>query len=154
VKFKVQQGDFRTDMQVTTPNSTASPTGTHLRAAYDKNTGVTVYEIYDGSLLVTNKAGETKIISSSYGKPIERIEVAKDGAMTEQIAIPKDEWQARRTESVPQAQSKESRGNGVLWILFTLTLGGGVFALYKTGKLKLIIQKVLALVRRDKSKSL
>lgn len=154
VRFKVNQGDFRTDMRVDTPNSTASPTGTDFRVSYDKETGRTIWEIYDHSITVTsNSTGETKTISSSYGSPIRRIEVSKDGVMTEQIAIPKDEWQARQGVDT-QNQPQESKGNGLFWVFLLILLGGGVFILHKTGKLQPIFEKVLALVRRDNSRPL
>lgn len=117
VRFKATQGDFRTDWQVSTPNTTASPTGTDFFASYDKNTGLTIYEMYDGSLAVTSiLTGETKTISSSYGAPIKRIEVTKGGAMTEQIAIPKDEWQKNNTTK---------RSSAFFWIAI-LAVGGGI----------------------------
>lgn len=150
VRFKVNQSDFRTDMNVSTPNSTASPTGTDFGVSYDKKTGRTVWEIYDHSIAVTsNNTGETKTISSSYGAPIKRIEVSKDGVMTEQVAIPKDEWRARKAETASQTQPQENSGSGLFWIFIFLVFGGGVFILQKTGKLQPIFQKVLKLVRRN-----
>lgn len=148
VRFRTTQGDFRTDMRVDTPNSTASPTGTDFRVSYDKETGRTIWEIYDYSITVTsNSTGETKTISSSYGSPIRRIEVSKDGVMTEQIAIPKDEWQARQGVDT-QNQPQESKGNGLFWVFLLILLGGGMFILHKKGKLQPIFQKVSGLVRK------
>lgn len=149
VRFKVLEGDFETDMQVSPPNSTASPAGTDFAVSHDKNTGLTIYEIYDGSLLITSTLTEKqKTIFSSYGEPIRRIEIAKGGAMTEQIAISKDEWQARQTKQ------QEKSNNGARWLTLVLVLAGGVFILHKTGKLQPILQKVSALVQKNNSKSL
>ncbi|MCR4280745.1 MAG: FecR family protein [Candidatus Kaiserbacteria bacterium] len=155
VRFKVNQGDFHTDWQVSTPNSTASPTGTDFAVSYDKETGRAIWEIYDNSIEVRSDiTGETKTISSSYGQPIKRIEVAKDGAMTEQIAIPKDEWQAREAEAASQSQPEDNHSNGLPLVFLLIVLGGGVFMLHKTGKLQPMLQKVSALARRDDSKPL
>ncbi|MDO8474056.1 MAG: hypothetical protein Q7S62_00675 [bacterium] len=146
------EGTFETDMMVSPPNSTASPAGTDFAVSYDKKSGLAIYEIYDGLLLITSTlTGERKTISSYYGAPIKRIEVSKDGQMTEQVAIPKDEWRARKAEVVSQAKPQENRGGGLFWISLVLVFGGGAFILHKKGKLQPIIQKVLALIRRNKS---
>lgn len=152
VRFKVNQGDFRTDMEVSTPNSTASPTGTDFAVSYNKETGIAIWEIYDHSIEVrSNITGEIKTISSSYGQPIKRIEVAMNGAMTEQIAIPKDEWQARKAQTASQSQPEDNHSNGLPLVFLLIVLGGGVFMLHKTGKLQPMFQKVSALVRKDNS---
>ncbi|MDO8561453.1 MAG: FecR domain-containing protein [bacterium] len=151
VRFKVNQGDFRTDMQVSTPVDTGAVTGTDFAVSYNKESSIAIWEIYDHSIEVTSHiTGETKTISSSYGQPIKRIEVAKNGAMTEQIAIPKDEWQARQaSQTEPQSQPEENRSNGLPWVFIFLALGGIGFMLHKTGKLQPMLQRVSALVRRD-----
>jgi len=133
VRFKILEGDFETDMQVGTPNATASPAGTDFSVLYDKNTSLTISEIYDGSLLITSATtGQQKIISSSYGQPIKRIEIAKDGVMTKQIAIPRDEWQARPAveQRLASAGSKKS-GVWVWAIIFIFVLGGLGYAAYR-----------------------
>src|SRR3989344_5659509 len=48
LRFKVFEPGIKTDMKVQTPNYTASPAGTDFGVFYDKNAGITLYEIYDG----------------------------------------------------------------------------------------------------------
>ncbi|OGZ06816.1 MAG: hypothetical protein A3C13_00715 [Candidatus Lloydbacteria bacterium RIFCSPHIGHO2_02_FULL_50_11] len=95
LRFKVEEGDYKTDLRPATPNSTASPAGTDFGVSYDKGTDTTIWEIYDGGLEITStKTGEVKTIFSSYGSPIKRIKVANDGLMVETTAIPRSEWGA------------------------------------------------------------
>lgn len=150
VRFKTQEGDFETDMKVMTQNTTASSTGADFSVSYDKNTGLTMYEVYNGNLLaISSLTGKQKIISSRYNQPIKRLEVAKNGQMTEQVAIPKDEWQVQQTE---QPQTSENRNSKSVLVLL-LVIGVVVFVLYKKGKLQPISKKVLALIRGNNSKS-
>lgn len=88
IRFKVLEGKFQTDMEVSTPNSTASIYGTDFGVAYDKESGVSIWEIYDGEVEVQNTTtGEKKTISSSYGSPIKRLEVTKNGSMIEKVVF-------------------------------------------------------------------
>ncbi|MBI2018799.1 FecR domain-containing protein [Candidatus Daviesbacteria bacterium] len=92
LRFKVEEVPIKTDMKVSTPNTTASIYGTDFGVAYHKDTGVSIWEIYDGSIEVqSNDTGEKKIIASSYGSPIKRLEIGKDGSIVEKIAIPKNQ---------------------------------------------------------------
>lgn len=92
LRFKVQEGTMKTDMKVSTPNTTASIVGTDFGVSYDKDTGVSIWEIYDGSIEVEdNNTGEKKTLASSYGSPIKRLAITKDGSMAEKIAIPKSQ---------------------------------------------------------------
>ncbi|MBI3290940.1 hypothetical protein HYZ76_01505, partial [Candidatus Falkowbacteria bacterium] len=84
------------------------------------------------------------------GQPIKRLEVAQGGVMTEQIAIPKDEWRERQASQTEQQE--QSQSSSLVLILIIALLGGGVFILHKTGKLQPMLQNILALIRRDKSK--
>lgn len=127
LRFKVEPSglpeDLESFLKVTTPNTTASIAGTDFGASYDKNTGQSFWEIYDGSIEVTsNLTGEKRAISSSYGSPIRRIEVARDGAMIEKIAVPKSEWSGVQTTK-----------DGIwIWVLATALMGGiGYFAYRK-----------------------
>ncbi|OGZ08154.1 MAG: hypothetical protein A3C13_00150 [Candidatus Lloydbacteria bacterium RIFCSPHIGHO2_02_FULL_50_11] len=130
-------------MQVSPPNSTASPAGTDFAVSYDKNTGIAIYEIYDGSLNITsNFTSEQKMISSSYGQPIERIEVDKNGTMTAQVAIPQDEWQALQAEVGAQTMQEKKQSSGLLGVFILVILLGGVFILHKNRKFQLILQKL------------
>lgn len=116
--------------------------GTDFAIAFDPIIQLTVVELYDGEIDVTSPDGETtKTLKTSYGNPIKRVEVAKDGAMTEQIAIPKDEWRARQMEQ-PQAQTSSN----FLWILFVFLLAGAVYFAYR--KKEKIISMFLCRKRR------
>ncbi|MDP3769818.1 MAG: FecR family protein, partial [bacterium] len=89
LRFKVIESKLKTDMKVSTPNYTASPAGTDFGASHNKETGITIWEIYDGSIEIESLiTGEKKVISSTYGSPIKRIEATNNGVMVEKIAIP------------------------------------------------------------------
>lgn len=133
LRFKVLEGDWKTDMRVSTPNSTASPEGTDFGVSYDKKTGATIWEIYDGTLLITDKInGRVEILSSSYGKPIKRLEIFKDGTMINQTAIPKSEWLTFQA----QGQSSARSSNKGWFIALALIAVAGYFG-YKKRELLL-----------------
>jgi len=89
-------GTFDTDTEVKAGNTTGAPRGTHFGVAYNPDTDAAVYEIYDGTINVTSgKTGKTVALSSSYDKPIKRVEIPKSGEFVYKTAIPGDEWQER-----------------------------------------------------------
>lgn len=92
LRFKVLEPTMKTDMRVSTPNTTASIVGTDFGVAYFKESGLSVWEIYDGTIDVENThTGEKKTLASSYGSPIRRLEALNDSPMVEEIAIPKNQ---------------------------------------------------------------
>lgn len=140
LRFKVLEPDLKTDMRVQTPNTTASPAGTDFGVSYNKETDTSVWEIYDKSITVTNTAGETATISSSYGSPIRRVKIGSDGAITEKVAIPKDEW----TNFAPQNQNTRNTSAAWIWVavfLFLLASGLGCLAYFKRDVIAKIFKK-------------
>jgi len=88
----VNSGNFTGDVQVRAGNSAGGTKGTHFGAGYDPETDKAVYEIYDGSIYVTDEStGRTITMTASYGDPIKRIEISSDGKFVPKIAIPTGE---------------------------------------------------------------
>ncbi len=99
LRFKVLETPMKTDMKVSTPNTTASIVGTDFGASYDKDSGVSIWEIYDGSIEVEiTGTGEKRTIATTYGSDIKRLVVDKDGSIVEKTVVPKS--QASRSLSV------------------------------------------------------
>lgn len=123
LRFKVEEGTMKTDMKVSTPNASASIVGTDFGVKYDKGSGVSIFEIYDGTIEIQDNAvHEKKILSSSYGSPIKRLEISKDGGIVEKIAVPKNQ----KGEKIP------------IWIYFVgvtvLIIGGLAFLKWRKRK--------------------
>ena len=96
VDVDIAKGEFTSDMKIATPVNTGTVTGTHFAVAHDERTGISIFEIYDGTIKITNdKTNKTIALSSSYDKPIKRVEIGKDGEFLYKTAIPKDEWRER-----------------------------------------------------------
>ena len=75
-------------------------------------------------------------MSSSYGSPIKRIEVASDGAMVEKIAIPQSEWPAF------VAAHQKSRSGVWLYVFGIAILGAAAYLAYhKKDEIMKIIKK-------------
>lgn len=93
MNMDVNAGNFSADTQIRAGNNTGAVRGTDFSVAYDPETGMSVWEIYDGTIEVTNEeTGETVTMSSAYGEPIKRLEAGDDGTFTRKVAVPKDEW--------------------------------------------------------------
>lgn len=123
LRFKVQQSTIKTDMKVSTPTEIAAVVGTDFGVRYDKGSGVSIFEIYDGTIEIQDNAvHEKKILSSSYGSPIKRLEISKDGGIVEKIAVPKNQ----KGEKIP------------IWIYFVgvtvLIIGGLAFLKWRKRK--------------------
>jgi len=58
----------------------------------------------------------------------------------------------KSTQGNSQLPAQKQSSSGAWWIVLIIVLGGGVFVLEKTGKLQLMLQKILILIRKDKSK--
>lgn len=119
---------------------------------YDTKSGTSIVEAYNGSVKVSNKSGQTKKISTVYGSKIKRIEVDKNGTMTEKTAIPQSQWQAFLASN----QKKEKANAPILLAIIVLGAGGFVLFLYRTGKLaplyKTSIQRVSEFIKRASKK--
>lgn len=131
--------------------SLTTQSGTTLTASnadfgigYDTESGFSTIEIYNGSVNIANKVGQSKKISTVYGSQINRIEVDKNGAMTEKIALSQSEW-----EAFLASQEKDS---SFVLVIIVLAMGGFILFLYRKGKLKslyiTLIQKTKTLFLR------
>lgn len=110
---------------------------------YDTKSNTSIVEVYNGSVKVTNKSGQSKTISGVYGGQINRIEVGKDGVMTEKIAIPQSEWEAFLASSQKKEKEVNIKSNSpIIPIVVVLGLGGLIFFLHRTGKL-ILLSKIL-----------
>ncbi len=102
---------------------------------YNAKSGLSVIEVYNGSITVTNKAGNAKTMSATYGSEIKQIEVDKEGVTSEKIAIPLSQWQA----FLASKQEKKDETKGItlpiVGVAAVLGLGGIAFFLYRSGKL-------------------
>lgn len=124
--------------------------------SYDATSDTSIVEIYNGEAKVSNKSGQAKKISTVYGSKIKRIEVDKNGTMTEKIAIPQSQWEAFLAS---QQKKDEANGNilSILGAIAVLSAGGIVLFLYRKGKLiplyKTLGQKASGLFRKTNSKN-
>ncbi|MBI2442532.1 MAG: FecR domain-containing protein [Candidatus Levybacteria bacterium] len=92
LRFKVLETPIKTDMKVHTLNTTASIVGTDFGVSYDKDSGTSIWEIYDGSIEIeSTSTGEKKTIATVYGSEIKRLTIGKDGSMIEKTVIPKSQ---------------------------------------------------------------
>jgi len=136
IRFKVLEGDFRTDMKVSTPVNTGTVVGTDFGAAYDPESSMSVWEIYDGSLEVSSHiTDEKRTITSLYGSPIKRLTVTADGRMTEQTAIPGNEWD--------RIYGKNS--GAWPWIAILIAAGGAGYLAYRSK------DKIIAVLKKPKT---
>lgn len=72
--------DYRSDMNVVTPNATASPRGTDFTAGHID--GRSIIELYDGELEITNNiTKKSTIIYSAYGEDPSRVAIDGDGTV-------------------------------------------------------------------------
>lgn len=103
--------------------------------SFETTSGQSIVEIYNGSITITNRTGNSKTISTIYGSEIKQIEIDNNGVMSEKIAIPLSQWQAFFASK--QEEKDEPRGNTlpIAGALAVLGLGGIAFFLYRTGKL-------------------
>lgn len=97
VDVDIQKGEFTSDMKIATPANTGTVTGTHFAVVYDERNGISIFEIYDGTIKVTNdKTNKTISLTSSYNKPIKRVEIGKDNEFVYKTAIAGNEWRKRQ----------------------------------------------------------
>ncbi|OHB21783.1 MAG: hypothetical protein A2939_01640 [Parcubacteria group bacterium RIFCSPLOWO2_01_FULL_48_18] len=109
MNLDVNPGTFSADTQIRAGNIVTGVRGTHFGAAYDPEADFAVFEIYDGTIRVTSeKTGKTVALSSSYDKPIKRVEIGKDGEFVYKTAIPGDEWQKRQEQAGGESEEKKT----------------------------------------------
>lgn len=132
VEVHVEKGTYQSSMQVQMPQYVVGVRGTHFWVSYNEKIRLGTVGVFEGEVAVDDLSRDTRTLLTP----------ANDGTQRVVVMLP------------IQAQTRaQGKYNGTLfWVFLVLILGGGVFALHKTGKLKPIIQKVLALARKDKSK--
>ena len=131
-----------------------SAEGADFGIGYDVTSGTSVIEVYNGSVTVTHSA-ETKKISTVYGSQINRIEVNKDSAMIEKVAIPQSEWEA----FLASGQQTETEGKTsrkplpIIAVIVVLSIGGIALSLHRRGQLiplyKKYGQKISSLFKKN-----
>lgn len=125
---------------------------------FDTRSSTSIVEVYNGSVMVANKSGQSKNIATVYGSKINRIEVNKDGIMAEKIAIPHSEWEAFLARQQKKTES-DTGGNvlPVLIVIIVLGMGGTTLFLHQKGELlplyKTLSQKISGLSRKTNSKN-
>lgn len=88
IPVNVKECGFKSDMKISLPVAIAGVRGTDFTAAYDKEEGMSMFELYDGALDITNKkTGEKTTISTEYGSAIRRVDITDDGLMKEKTAV-------------------------------------------------------------------
>ncbi|MBI4035922.1 hypothetical protein HY383_03150 [Candidatus Daviesbacteria bacterium] len=133
-------------------NISVSANNADFGIGYNAKPSISIIEIYNGSIIVTNNAGNSKTISTTYGEEIKQIELDKDGVMNEKIAIPLSQWEAFLASR--QEKKEEPKGNTlpIAGAVAVLVLGGIVFFLYRTGKLlplyKVYSQKIVQMLQK------
>ncbi|MBI4028860.1 MAG: hypothetical protein HY376_00620 [Candidatus Blackburnbacteria bacterium] len=117
---------------------------------YDATSGMSIIEVYNGSVMVEDKASQTKKISAVYGSQINRIELDKDGAMVEKIAIPQSEWETFLANSQQtETGGKTSRKTlPIITVIVALSIGGTALFLHRKGKL---IPQISSLFKKNNS---
>lgn len=133
VRVLAEQGQvsFKTPGDVTVTADKAD-----FGVGYDTKSGMSIVEVYNGSVEVSNKSGQSKTISTVYGSDIKRVEVNKDGVMTQKIAIPQSEWEAFLASNQKKEQEANAKSSfPIIPAIAVLGMGGLIFFLYRTGKL-------------------
>ncbi len=139
----------------TTPGEvTIMPNKADFLVGYNSSTKQSAIEIYDGSLTIQNKTGQSKTISSSYGSEIKRIDVDQNGEMIEKIAIPQSQWEAFLASQQKETESEPSGNVLPIIAIAILSMGGTVFFLHRKGKLmplyKSLSQKISGIKKKIK----
>jgi len=87
LRFKVLESSWETDFHISTPCYIAGVVGTDFTIAYDEETGIGSFELYEGSAeILDSETNLGRIISTDYGEEIKRIDVGEDG-MKEYVAV-------------------------------------------------------------------
>lgn len=142
IRVLVEQGQVTFK---TSGNTMVTANKADFGIGYDAKSGASGVEVYNGSVTVANKSGQSKTISTVYGSQINQVEIDKDGVMTEKTAIPLSEWEAFL------ASQQKKNNSPVIPVILVLGIGGLIFFLYRTGRLvplyKTLSQKVSGLTR-------
>ncbi len=147
IRALVEQGEVAIK---TTGDVSVSTQKADFGIGYDATSGQSIIEIYNGSVKILNKSGQSKNISTVYGSQINRIEVSKDGTMSEKIAIPGSEWEAFLASQQKKTESEPSGNVLPIIVIAVLGIGGIALLLHKKGKLQTMFQKVSGMTKRIK----
>lgn len=135
--------------------------GTDYGMSYNPETKKTIVEIYDGTVEIIDQSSNQVLatLSTTYNGEIKQVEINENKVIQERIAIPKSEWDAFLTSNKKQPERSVNTTNPTpfLVVIVVLALGGGVFFLYRTGKLvflyKKYIQKTPVLHKKNDNKN-
>lgn len=132
---------------------TASSNNADFGIGYDAKSAISIVEVYNGSITVANKSGNSKTISTVYGSAIKQIEIDKNGVMSEKIAIPQSKWEEFLASNQKGGQKAGTESNlPIIPAVAVLSLGGVIFLLYRTGKLiplyRISSQKIAEIVKK------
>lgn len=147
VEVHVERGTYQGTMQVRMPQAVAGVRGTHFWVSYDEAKRLGVVGVYEGEVAVDDLFRGTRTLLTSANDKTPRVIVILS---TDSVSIQDQNIGAANSRS--QAQERSNSNAWWLVVVIILVLGGEVLVLHKTGKLKPILQKVLALVRRNNSK--
>lgn len=105
----------------------------HHKTAYgmaiDPDSKKRIIEIYDGEIDVFDRKTGVMLatLSTEYGKGIQRVEIAADGTIKEQVAIPQSEWPAF------VAKQQKTGFDMWVWVLIILFVAGSGYVVYRKG---------------------
>lgn len=137
--------------------TTVSANNADFGIGYNAKSAISIVEVYNGSITITNQTGNSKTISAIYGSEIKQIEIDNNGVMTETIAIPLSQWQAFLASKQEKKDEAPKNTLPIVPAVAVLGLGGVIFFLYRTGKLLPLYQissqkiaEILQKIRKEK----
>ena len=139
------QWNYQGSMQVKMPAMTVGVRGTHFWVSYDEAKRLGAVGVYKGEVAVDDLFRGTRTLLTPAKDETPRVIVmssADSASLQDQ----------KSTQGNSQLPTQKQSNSGAWWIVLIIVLSGGVFILHKTGKLWPILQKILTLIRRDKSK--
>ena len=145
VEVQVEKGTYQGSMQVQMPQMVAGVRGTHFWVSYDETKRLGAVGVYKGEVAVDDLFRGTRTLLTPAKDETPRVIVMSSA----DSASAQDQKSAQGN---PQLPAQKQSSSGAWWIVLIIVLGGGVFVLEKTGKLQLMLQKILILIRKDKSK--
>ena len=145
VEVHVEKGTYQSSTQVQMPQAVAGVRGTHFWVSYDETKRLGAVGVYEGEVMVDDLFRGTRTLLTPAKDKTPRVIVMSSA----DSASAQDQ---KSTQGNSQLPAQKQSSSGVWWIVLIIVLGGGVFVLEKTGKLQLMLQKILILIRKDKSK--
>lgn len=109
---------------------------------YNAKSALSIVEVYNGSVEVSNNSGQIKKVSTVYGSRIKRVEIDRDGTMIEKIGVPQSEWGAFLASSQKKEKEVNAESNlPIVSVVLVLVMGGLTLFIYRIGKLKPLYEK-------------